>query len=599
MVALRKVDAEGAKQVQGGLVLDELGDGLLAELVGDLDERGDDHLIQPAADEAADELTVDLEIVEGQVLEVGEGAVAGAEVVEGERASQSFEVFGEGAGAWHVDDGGGLGDLDDQTPRLVEPRQVRLDECKQRGVTDGRAGQVHLELHGAATSLADFEQLECLGDHPPVDLGDQPGALCGGQELAGQDQGAVGCAHPQEQLEPVGPAGTQVEDRLGVQHEQVLSQGFPDALDPGVAVPQVVLAGLSGRAEGVTIAAGVLRLVHRDVGVHEQFLSGPGPVLVEEGQPDAGGDADRAPVVDDEHFGAHCFEQPVHHGLGVIGRDPGQHSGELVAAQPPDDVVRAQPGGEQARNLDQYLVTGGVAAAVVDVLEAVQVEHDDGARPAGVEAGPDGPVDLVLQVPTVRQAGERVVGGQVHQLTAGLAHLSAGPIQRACGAADLVLHVIERSGHGADLVPCADGDAGGDGAGAGGVQVAAPESAHRPGQLGQSAGREPGRGVSHLDRAVRDHAGQDQPDGDGENGDDDEDVLQDGDKRRVGVRDLGDGDRVAGAVEHDHGEHRPAQLEMQAPGYPGGAGSAPVTPGAPGVEHRAGVGQREPEQHSR
>ena len=62
------------------------------------------------------------------------------------------------------------------------------------------------------------------------------------------------------------------------------------------------------------------------------------------------------------------------HGIAdVLDQD-----GELVAAEPRDRVRRphgfAQPGGD----LLQHLVARGVAEAVVDGLEIVEVEEDDG-----------------------------------------------------------------------------------------------------------------------------------------------------------------------------------------------------------------------------
>ncbi len=55
----------------------------LLHAAGDADDGLDDELVHGALHETADEVAVDLEVVEGQVLQVVEGAEAGAEVVEG------------------------------------------------------------------------------------------------------------------------------------------------------------------------------------------------------------------------------------------------------------------------------------------------------------------------------------------------------------------------------------------------------------------------------------------------------------------------------------------------------------------------------------
>ena len=88
VVALREVDAELAQQLERLGVLDALGDGLQAEAARERDDRLDDVGAGRVRREVAHELDVDLEEVERELLEVGEAAVAGAEVVEGELAAE-------------------------------------------------------------------------------------------------------------------------------------------------------------------------------------------------------------------------------------------------------------------------------------------------------------------------------------------------------------------------------------------------------------------------------------------------------------------------------------------------------------------------------
>ena len=90
----------------------------------------------------------------------------------------------------------------------------------------------------------------------------------------------------------------------------------------------------------------------------------------------------------------------------------GEH-GELVAAEARDRVSGAQrlldPGGHGG----EQLVAGGVAEAVVDELELVEVEEehrDRGLAPAGDREGVLEPVEEEV---AVGQAGERVVEGLV------------------------------------------------------------------------------------------------------------------------------------------------------------------------------------------
>ena len=73
--------------------------------------------------DAADEVTLDLERVERDVLEIEEGGEAGAEVVEREAAADAAQRVGEAPGLVHVADRGGLGDLEHQQ-RGIDPRLV-------------------------------------------------------------------------------------------------------------------------------------------------------------------------------------------------------------------------------------------------------------------------------------------------------------------------------------------------------------------------------------------------------------------------------------------------------------------------------------------
>ena len=89
---------------------------------------------------ARDELAVDLQVVERQVLEVVERAEARAEVVEREAAAELREALGEAPRERDVRDRRGLGDLEDQAPRVdVGARELALDEVQQRRVVQRRA----------------------------------------------------------------------------------------------------------------------------------------------------------------------------------------------------------------------------------------------------------------------------------------------------------------------------------------------------------------------------------------------------------------------------------------------------------------------------
>ena len=96
------IDPILAQQLQRRLVLDELRHGRDTQTPGDLDHPANQHLVDLADRQVADEVTVDLEEVERQVLEVVEGAEAGAEVVERETAPEPAQGRGELTRLRHV-----------------------------------------------------------------------------------------------------------------------------------------------------------------------------------------------------------------------------------------------------------------------------------------------------------------------------------------------------------------------------------------------------------------------------------------------------------------------------------------------------------------
>jgi len=91
----------------------------------------------------------------------------------------------------------------------------------------------------------------------------------------------------------------------------------------------------------------------------------------------------------------------------------GQQDRELVAAQAREDVGLAQAVAQRAGAGDDELVAGGVPEAVVDRLEAVEVEHEQGALGAVAAAAGDVLGQRAVDAAAVEQSGERVVVGQV------------------------------------------------------------------------------------------------------------------------------------------------------------------------------------------
>ena len=91
---------------------------------------------------------------------------------------------------------------------------------------------------------------------------------------------------------------------------------------------------------------------------------------------------------------------------------------ELVAAEPADaSVARTRAAGAPARTARSMLVADRVAVGVVDVLEVVDVERDDGGRRRrGGGRAASARSSSSSKRAAVEQAGERVVAGEVLEL---------------------------------------------------------------------------------------------------------------------------------------------------------------------------------------
>jgi hypothetical protein len=119
MEALRVVDAALPQPIRHVLIGDELRHGLLPHALGDSDDCFNDEPIGGIGAEATNEVAIDLEIVEGEMLQVEERAEAGAEIVQREPAAPTPQLGGETLRALNVADRGRLGQLEDQGRGIV------------------------------------------------------------------------------------------------------------------------------------------------------------------------------------------------------------------------------------------------------------------------------------------------------------------------------------------------------------------------------------------------------------------------------------------------------------------------------------------------
>jgi len=186
-----------------------------------------------------------------------------------------------------------------------------------------------------------------------------------------------------------------------------------------VEAPMRLRVHLPG-VEAEPAPARLLGTVQRRVGILEQGLR-VAAVARMEGDAHAGGHRTRAPA--DEHR------------LGQAGGDlagdlrrerrPGQvldEDDELVSTEAGHGVLGPQAGRQACRDFAQQGVADVEAVAVVDLLEAVEVEEEH--RQRTVVAAGDRMAETVMEQHPVGQPGQRIVAGEVVEALLGV--LAAG-----------------------------------------------------------------------------------------------------------------------------------------------------------------------------
>ena len=227
-----------------------------------------------------------------------------------------------------------------------------------------------------------------LLEHVLAEREDQPGLLGERHELRGSDQAAAGCSQRTSASAATKPPVS--SDTIGWKYKRELV-----ALDrqAQLLLEAVALEHLGAHADVEDLEGPLARglgLVHRDVGVADQVLGRDRALMV-------GGDADarvdRNAVGPHHHRGRERVHDPARHARGrhlrVAVLD---HHRELVAAEPRDEILGPQAGAQPQRDRDQQLVAGGMAEAVVDRLEVVEVDEQDRDLAA---AGRDRLLDLL------------------------------------------------------------------------------------------------------------------------------------------------------------------------------------------------------------
>ena len=109
------------------------------------------------------------------------------------------------------------------------------------------------------------------------------------------------------------------------------------------------------------------------------------------------------------------FERLLREQEGTVLIHLREHHGELLASGARNDVHQTGPLLEQARQAEQDLIAGRNTVALVDLVEAVEIDHDHAHRPTVRSRALELALDGLMQRNTIRKPGESICSGRIGQ----------------------------------------------------------------------------------------------------------------------------------------------------------------------------------------
>ena len=367
---------------------------------------------------AADEALVDLDLVERRLLQIAERAIAGAEVVERKPNAELLQLGERLVGRIALGEEHALGDL--ELEPLGSNAGLAQMLARPSSTTPGSLNCSGERLTATRTWSGQLRRfLERGPQHPFADLADQAGFLGQRNELGRRDRPAGRMLPADQRFEPGDLLAGGADDRLVMDRQLA-------ALDrlAKIVLEQLALGRLAVHrrfVEAVLAAAGGLGRVEREVGIADQRV-GAGPARVADGDADRG--ADRHLVAFD-HVGPRDLldQRPGERFQQADVDAAGKHRLELVAAETPDLAVIAHHRLQPLGDLAQQRVADRVAERVVDVLEPIEIDHEQRAALLAMGRVAQRFVERLAHHRAVRQSGQRVEPGEARDLLLGPALL--------------------------------------------------------------------------------------------------------------------------------------------------------------------------------
>ena len=287
-----------------------------------------------------------------------------------------------------------------------------------------------------------------------------------------------------------------IDDRLVMERQPVAAQRIAD-----VVLEAAIVLGIDVHLlfeEGVPATARFLAAVQRQIGAAHQRLLAIA-VLRRARNADGGADMQIGGADSDGagQLGDDLAGEPVQ-GLFVTAAAPDDC--EFVAAEATDDAIAADAGFQPAGDFAQQLVADRMAERVVDQLEAVEIDQQQGAGAIAADLAEQRFLQLLAQQQAVGNSGQRVEARGAHRVIARKA--SVGDVgSDAAPALEAAFGIDQRLGR--DRPPAAAVvDRNGDVAKGGAFRRMQHQPAHAGGQLhGIAVGVEDAAGVDPISSA--------------------------------------------------------------------------------------------------
>ena len=362
------------------------------------------------------EAAINLQEIDGEVLQVTEGRQASAEVVQRELAAKTMQRLNEPTGLREIGDSGGLGNLEANLRGIQATGAELLDDERQELViAHALAGKID-GAHGKTRAFIRRRNQPAKGilHHPAIDGRHEVIAFRRSNEMIRRHQLTLLVAHADEQFEITAHFWSlQRHDGLPVQLEAPFLKRGVDTRRPlhlATASHQIKIVFLEAMDP---VATGFLRRIAGAIG-SRQRCGYIGRLGVEGDQADARSEAEGT-LTPNEPEAADCFAQAISEAQGLIHCAVFQQDRKFITTQPSQSIAPTDFAFQQRAQLTQQRIARVVAAGIVHDAELVQIQMEQCITALTRMGRLQGTFQALLELASVRQAGQHVMTGVVGQ----------------------------------------------------------------------------------------------------------------------------------------------------------------------------------------